>query len=74
MYYYGYRFYVPALGRWLSRDPIGEKGGLNLYGWCMNNGINGIDLLGSVYSVIYRQWDERFGHAWLHVGDTSVGW
>jgi RHS repeat-associated protein len=23
---YGYRFYVPLLGRWLSRDPIGEFG------------------------------------------------
>jgi hypothetical protein len=24
--YYGYRFYSPELGRWLSRDPIGEEG------------------------------------------------
>ncbi|MCZ7592437.1 MAG: RHS repeat-associated core domain-containing protein [Kiritimatiellae bacterium] len=24
--YYGYRFYSPGLGRWTSRDPIGEKG------------------------------------------------
>lgn len=22
-YNYGYRFYIPQLGRWLSRDPIG---------------------------------------------------
>jgi RHS repeat-associated protein len=27
MYYYGYRYYSPELGRWLSRDPIGERGG-----------------------------------------------
>ncbi len=25
-----YRAYSPTLGRWLSRDPIGEEGGLNL--------------------------------------------
>ena len=25
--YYGYRYYSPNLGRWLSRDPIGERGG-----------------------------------------------
>lgn len=25
-YYYGYRFYNPDAGRWLNRDPIGEKG------------------------------------------------
>ena len=24
-YYYGYRYYSPALGRWPSRDPIGVK-------------------------------------------------
>ena len=26
LYYYGYRFYDPATGRWPSRDPIGEAG------------------------------------------------
>jgi RHS repeat-associated protein len=26
LYYYGSRFYSPSLGRWLSRDPIGEPG------------------------------------------------
>ena len=25
--YYGYRYYSPALGRWMSRDPIGEVDG-----------------------------------------------
>jgi len=24
LYYYGYRYYNPATGRWLSRDPIGD--------------------------------------------------
>ena len=28
-YYYGYRFYSPELKRWLTRDPIGEDGGVN---------------------------------------------
>ena len=26
--YYGYRYYAPMLGRWLSRDPIGEQAGM----------------------------------------------
>ncbi len=30
-YYYGYRFYNPGQGRWLSRDPIEEGGGVNLF-------------------------------------------
>ena len=46
LYYYGYRFYDPATGRWPSRDPIGEKGGVILYGFVGNNGIGHIDYLG----------------------------
>ena len=46
--YYNYRHYSPALGRWLSRDPIEEKGGLNLYAFCKNNGIVNIDLRGNI--------------------------
>jgi len=42
-YYYGYRFYVPSLGRWLTRDPIGEEGGINLYGFVNNDPMNWID-------------------------------
>jgi len=34
--YYGYRCYVPETGRWLSRDPIAEEGGANLYGFVEN--------------------------------------
>jgi RHS repeat-associated protein len=38
-----YRAYDPDLGRWLSRDPIGEKGGINLYGYAENSPIEHID-------------------------------
>ncbi len=41
--YYGYRFYVPALGRWLTRDPLGEESGINLYRFAVNNPLNMID-------------------------------
>jgi RHS repeat-associated protein len=34
--YHGYRFYQPSVGRWLSRDPLQEEGGLNLYGFADN--------------------------------------
>jgi hypothetical protein len=29
-------FYDPTIGRWISRDPIGEEGGQNLYGFVQN--------------------------------------
>lgn len=35
--YYGYRFSVPHLGRWLNRDPLGEEAGFNLYQYCHGN-------------------------------------
>jgi hypothetical protein len=38
--------YDPNIGRWLSRDPIAERGGVNLCGFVGNNGISGIDVLG----------------------------
>jgi hypothetical protein len=33
-------------GRWFSRDPIGERGGLNLYGLVKNNPVSATDSLG----------------------------
>jgi RHS repeat-associated protein len=44
--YCGYRYYDPETGRWLSRDPIGERGGVNLYGMVGNDPVNHYDVLG----------------------------
>ena len=44
--YYGRRYYDPVTGRWLSRDPIGEAGGINLYGFVGNDPVNGFDPFG----------------------------
>jgi RHS repeat-associated protein len=43
---YEYRAYDAKAGRWLSRDPIGERGGLNLYGFIRNVPVSEIDVLG----------------------------
>jgi RHS repeat-associated protein len=44
--YYGFRYYNPSTGRWLSRDPIEERGGGNLYGFVANLPTGAIDPLG----------------------------
>jgi RHS repeat-associated protein len=44
--YYGKRYYSPALGRFINRDPKKEHGGINLYGFVLNNPINKWDYLG----------------------------
>ena len=36
-------FYNPSAGRWLNRDPIGEKGGPNLYGFVRNAPVGFVD-------------------------------
>ena len=43
---YQLRPYEPGLGRWLSKDPIEEKGGANVYCWAGNNAITFFDILG----------------------------
>ena len=45
LYYYGYRFYDPTHGRWTTRDPIGEKDGVNRYALSISL-LNGFDKLG----------------------------
>jgi RHS repeat-associated protein len=58
--YYGYRFYSPVLGRWINRDPLGEAGGINLYGFVRENPANILDALGleSKWSRFWKQTGE----------------
>ncbi len=44
--YYGYRYYDPDQGRWLGRDPIEEKGGLNLHIFVSNQPSLAVDRFG----------------------------
>jgi RHS repeat-associated protein len=63
LYYYGFRYYNPSTGRWLSRDPIEERGGLSLYGVVENDTVNHIDRLG-LWRVEFQRAPGNFdGHA-----------
>ncbi len=46
LYYMRARYYDPALGRFLSEDPIGIAGGLNLYAYAGNDPVNQWDPTG----------------------------
>ena len=46
LYLYEYRPYGPLSGRWLQRDPIDYQDSVNLYQFCGNNPVNGVDEFG----------------------------
>jgi RHS repeat-associated protein len=60
LHYNRFRYYSPAMGRYVSRDPLGLLAGSNLYRYAANNPINRIDPLGllstgSVLSGVLKQ-------------------
>lgn len=81
--YYGYRWYDPLTGRWLSRDPIEESGGINLYGFVGNDGIADLDALGFIsaavvasgeISIDFCKGEVKFvGWIWAGAGEYWLG-
>jgi RHS repeat-associated protein len=67
---YGYRYYDPLTGRWPSRDPIEEEGGLNLYGFVGNEGVNKLDFLG-----MWKKSGRISSNRWTRVcAEEGDGW
>jgi RHS repeat-associated protein len=58
------RPYDSGLGRWLARDPVGEAGGLNLYGYVENDPLNLMDPFGDCG----RPW----GNLWNAARDSAA--
>ncbi len=65
--YYGYRYYDSGKGRFINRDPIEERGGLNLYGFCGNDSINGHDVLGMFLGNLIKK-----AFNWIKRNITSI--
>jgi RHS repeat-associated protein len=76
--YYGYRYYDPVTGRWQSRDPIEERGGVNLYGFALNDGVNRGDILGLLDWVFLQSAFGKDGKAndhnsiWTHLDSNNI--
>ncbi|RYD73835.1 MAG: hypothetical protein EOP84_20910, partial [Verrucomicrobiaceae bacterium] len=63
--YYGYRWYDPQTGRWPSRDPVEEEGGMNVYSFVGNACIGATDFLG------LRWIQTGFPPTWMWVPDAG---
>lgn len=50
-------YYSPDTGRWTTRDPLEEKGGVNLHAFCENDPVNSCDILG-----LSKYWDAYLGY------------
>ena len=67
----------PRSQRWLSRDPIGEAGGVNLYAFSQNNSLTYVDISGLDSYVIITvgggpvSWTD---HADIYVDDPKGGY
>lgn len=70
--YYGFRYYAPEWGRWLSRDPIEEGDGPNLYAMVRNNPINLIDKDGRTGWQIGGPWDHDYFDPKIKVEDPFL--
>jgi len=80
----GYRYYSPELGRWVNRDPIGERGGKNLYMALANDGMSNHDILGlsllekgkgylDAFQAASHAWELWRSHQFGSLDDILVG-
>jgi RHS repeat-associated protein len=73
LYYYRARYYDPKVGRFISEDPIGFAGGVNFFGYALNNPTRFADPSG--LDVIVTFWPKDasgFGHVGVGVNNIQT--
>jgi RHS repeat-associated protein len=65
-----YRTYDAELGRWLNRDPIGELGGTNVYGYLDTNPIGSVDPLGLTPELLFTALED--GTVWVSEQQEAI--
>ena len=68
LHYNYFRYYNPQTGRYITPDPIGLEGGINLFAYVANNPVNWIDPWGLIRAVF-----NAGGHIWIPPTAGSFG-
>ena len=70
--YYGFRYYHPEMGRWMSRDPIGSLGGPSPYAMLSNRPLLAADYLGTVEYDFHPQSIEAMGYSFVPIKEPGT--
>ena len=71
--HYPRRVYVPIWQRWLNQDPIGIRGGINLFAYVGNNPVNAVDPLGLWNLWNPATWGDANPNGWS-LGNSLTPW
>lgn len=73
MYFYRARYYDPKVGRFVTKDPIGFAGGINVFSYASSNPVNFMDPEGlDVYVCYYSDAAAGFGHVGFGFSSSST--
>jgi RHS repeat-associated protein len=61
LHYNWHRYYDPRIGRYITSDPIGLRGGLNTYAYTNNNPLRYIDIFGTCPGTYETLWGPTRG-------------
>ncbi len=71
LHYNYFRYYEPEMGRYISTDPIGLAGGVNIWGYGLQNPLRWIDPFGLDATI---WWNNAGGRSPVIDGPTNGNW